>query len=271
MANNIKEMFKIFRMTLWRNFILLRRYHSNFIFWVIYAIANAALMLLFVPLYSASISVIKTKSIISFILIGASMLPLLEGTVSSAAGDANFQLWSGIINYTFTTPVSRYIYFSLNNLAEVTISLIIYFPIYLIAIIFAFGYLTPLGILLSIVCFIIGFFGMLQLGLMIGAGMLLFRRTDGLEGIVILAITFLSGAFIPLQVLPSSINYAALFVPLASSLYLVRYYLIGSSLIAPVYLMWVITVSELIIFAVIAKLIFATAEKKAEKTGFNYI
>ncbi len=165
-------------MTLWRNFTLLRRYHSNFVFWVIYAISNAALMLLFVPLYSASISAIGTKSIVSFILIGASMLPLLEETVSSVAGDANFQLWSGIINYSFTTPVSRYIYFSLNNLSEAAISLMIYSPIYLIAIIFAFSYLTPLGVLLS---------------------------------------------------------------------------------------------SELIIFAVIAKLIFAAAEKKAEKIGFNYI
>ncbi len=271
MANNIKEMFKIFRMTLWMNITLLKRYHSNFIFWVAYAIANAALMLLFVPLYSASISAIGTKSIVSFILIGASMLPLLEETVSSVAGDANFQLWSGIINYSFTTPISRYIYFSLNNLSEVTISLMIYSPIYLTAIIFAFNYLTPLGILLSIVCFIIGFFSMLQLGLMIGAGMLLFKRVEALEGIVILFITFLSGAFIPLQVLPSSINYAALFVPLTSSLYLVRYYLIGSSLIAPVYLMWIITISELIVFAVMAKFIFRAAERKAEKIGFNYI
>ena len=106
---------------------------------------------------------------------------------------------------------------------------------------------------------------------MLGAGILLFRKVHALEGIIILFVTFLSGAFIPLQVLPSSINYAALFVPLTSSLYLVRYYLIGSSLIAPVYLMWIITLSELIVFAVIAKFIFAAAEKKAEKIGFNYI
>ena len=71
--------------------------------------------------------------------------------------------------------------------------------------------------------------------------------------------------------LPSSINYAALFVPLTSSLYLVRYYLIGSSLIAPVSLMLAITVSELTAFALIARFIFKVVEKKAEKIGFNYM
>ena len=106
---------------------------------------------------------------------------------------------------------------------------------------------------------------------MLGAGILLFRKVHALEGIIILFVTFLSGAFIPLQVLPSSINYAALFVSLTSSLYLVRHYLIGSSLIAPVYLMWIITISELVVFALIAKFIFTIAEKKAEKIGFNYI
>lgn len=271
MANKFREMFKVFRMALWMNVTLLRRYYSNFIFWVIYAAANAILMLLFIPLYSASISSIGTKSLVSFVLIGAAMLPLLEETISSVAGEANFQLWSGVINYAFTTPVSRYIYFSLESISEVIISLMIYSPIYLIAIIFAFNYLTPLGLLLSAICFVIGFLSMLQLGLMLGAGILLFRRVEALQGIVILIITFLSGAFIPLQVLPSSINYAALFVPLTSSLYLVRYYLIGSSLIAPVYLMWAITVSELIVFAVIAKFMFSAAEKKAERIGFNYI
>ena len=271
MAKKVKEICKVFRMSLWMNVTLLRRYNSNFIFWMIYAAANAILMLLFIPLYSASISAIGTKSIISFILIGAAMLPLLEETVSSVAGEASFELWSGIINYSFTTPVSRYIYFSLNSASEVMISLMIYSPIYLIAIFFAFNYLTPLGVLLSVICFVIGFLGMLQLGFVIGAAMLLFRRVEGLEGIITLVITFLSGAFIPLQVLPSSINYAALFVPLTSSLYLVRYYLIGSSLIAPVSLMWAITISELVAFALIAKFIFTIAEKKAEKIGFNYI
>ncbi|EEZ92522.1 MAG: ABC-2 type transporter [Candidatus Parvarchaeum acidiphilum ARMAN-4] len=271
MANKIKEMFKVFKMALWMNVTLLRRYNSNFIFWVIYAAANAILMLLFIPLYSASISSIGTKSIISFILIGAAMLPLLQETVSSVSGEASFQMWSGIINYSFTTPVSRYIYFSLNSMSEVIISLVIYSPIYLIAIIFAFNYLTPLGLLLSVICFIIGFLGMLQLGFMLGAAMLLFRRVEALDSIINLVITFLSGAFIPLQVLPSSVNYAALFVPLTSSLYLVRYYLVGSSLIAPPYLMWAITIGELIVFALIARFIFKAAEKKAEKIGFNYI
>ena len=252
-------------------FTLLRRYRSNFVLWLGYAVINAVLMLLFIPLYSASISAIGTKSIIAFILIGAAMLPLLSESISSVAGNANFQMWSGVINYTFTTPISRYIYFSLENVSEAMISLIIYLPIYLIAIFFSFNYLTPTGLLLSMVCFMIGFISMLQLGLMLGSGVLLFRQITGLEGIITLFVTFLSGAFIPLEVLPSSINYAALFVPLTSSLYLVRYYLVGSTLIAPLYLMWVITISELIVFAVIAKFLFVAVEKKAEKIGFNYI
>ncbi len=50
-----------------------------------------------------------------------------------------------------------------------------------------------------------------------------------------------------------------------------RFYLVVSSLIAPLYLMWAITIGELIVFALIAKFIFTIAEKKAEKIGFNYI
>ena len=53
--------------------------------------------------------------------------------------------------------------------------------------------------------------------------------------------------------------------------YKMRFYLVVSSLIAPLYLMWAITIGELIVFALIAKFIFTIAEKKAEKIGFNYI
>ena len=40
---------------------------------------------------------------------------------------------------------------------------------------------------------------------------------------------------------------------------------------SPVSLMWTITTSELVAFALIAKFIFTVADKKAEKIDFNYI
>ncbi len=271
MENKISNAFKIFKMTLWLNFVTLKRYHANLVFMTVYAVVNGALMLLFVPLYSSSLSEIGTRNIVGFVLIGAAMLPLLEGSITSAADNASTIMWYGIINYIFTTPVSRYLYFLLESISSVILSFMIYLPIYIAAILFSLGSITFTGLLMSTLALFVALLAILQMGLLLSMAVLVFRSISGLEGIITLFVTFLSGAYIPLQVLPAAINSIAIFVPLTSSLYLVRYYLVGSSLIAPVGTMWVIVIGELLIFAFLAMVLFRVMEKKAAKIGYNYI
>ncbi|MEM0144025.1 MAG: ABC transporter permease [Candidatus Parvarchaeum sp.] len=267
----MKQLLKLYRMSLWEYVSTMKRYYANLIFWIVYAVVNAILMLLFIPLYSSALSEIGTNNILSFILIGATVLSISQNALYNASDTMDFMLWGGIINYIFVTPVSRYEYFAANSLAGATISFIIVSPIFVSAIAANIVHIGFLSLILGLLSMGVVLFSMLQFGLIFAMALLIFKRIEGLTGIITIIITFLSGSFIPLQVLPRSIDYIAMFIPSTSGLYLTRYYLAGSSLIFPVYLLWTILTIETIVFFVTTYLLFKIAERKAEKIGLGYI
>ncbi len=247
------------------------RYKPSLIFNIANTVLFTTVMLLYIPFYSSSIqSAIGTHNVLSYVLLGAAFA-MFTGMMWETRYIIQEELDYGIIDYTFSSPMSRYRYFFALSMAAGTLELLFDVPVFAIAVLAAFSTASAAGVLLGLVSLGMALVITLFIGECIGAAVLVYRRIGGITNLIGTASNFLSGAFVPLAIFPSYVQYIAFMFPQTAGLYLARYYLVGSTLLIPIYAAWLIVIGELLFFGFAAWLILRFAENTAKVEGFQHI
>ncbi|MEM3212322.1 MAG: ABC transporter permease [Candidatus Micrarchaeaceae archaeon] len=262
---------RIYRASLRSQFRETIRYRPSLFF----NIANTALftlvMLLYIPFYSSSVqAAVGTHNVLSYVLLGA-IFAMFTEMMWQTRYILQDELDYGIIDYTFSSPMSRFGYFFALSMAAGTLEMIFNLPIFAIAVLAAISVVHAAGMILSLVSICLTLVITLFIGECLGAAVLVYRRIGGITGLIATASNFLSGAFVPLAIFPSTVQYIAFMFPQTAGLYLARYYLSGSALIIPVYAAWLIMIGEMLFFGFLAWLILRFAESVAKVEGFQHV
>jgi ABC-2 type transport system permease protein len=198
--------FKLFYMALWRNFLTLTRYKANFLAELISSAVWAIGILVFGLMYDTSLlgEAVGSTNYVAFVILGVSY-DSWEGTALwSVSRMFMNELYSGQIDYTFSSPFSRYWYIVSNIAASAAQQTLFFIPILCIGFLFTSETLTITGILLGLIATILSVAALAQLGSIIAALILRFKQITGLFGFFYSAFFLLTGMFIPIQLLPES-------------------------------------------------------------------
>jgi len=103
---------KLFYMAVWRNFLILTRYKANFLFEILTSVLIGGFMLLLSAAFDTSMlgQMVGSTNYVAFMIFGISFQSWQGTALWSAADTFRGELSSGQIDYTFSSPFSRYWY-----------------------------------------------------------------------------------------------------------------------------------------------------------------
>ncbi len=245
------------------------RYKPNLTFNIANSVLYAFIMLLYIPFYSSAVqSEAGTYNVVSYVLLGSVILGL-SMMMNETRGIIRDQLEEHSIAYTLSSPVSRFKYFFAVSLSGGIWDFIFEIPVFLIAVIVVIGTASMTGVLLGFLSIFLSVLIMLFIGLCFGALELAYKDMGGVPYLIGTLSSFLSGAVIPIAMFPIYLQYASFAFPQTAGLYLARYYLSGSILVLPTYVLWLIMIGEVVFFGMLAWSILKYAEKKSKKEGLR--
>ena len=231
-------------------------------FFVIFAFS--CLMLLFEPLYFGEISGelgLEIGKIKSYILLGAAYLPLYSLAIWDAAEHLQQEVSTRQIDYTLASPLKlpQYIYaaivgggwLGILNFMIISLLGIILNPDLLVF------YHIPVFVFLSAV----SVFSLTVWGFAFSLLIVIKPRFQAVFQVINLCFQFLTGVMLPVVVLPGAIMHLALLFPITAPLELVRYYVLGTELVFPAWVLFLVCGLHLIVGSVLSVRIFSSFER----------
>jgi ABC-2 type transport system permease protein len=254
-----------------RELILLTRYRANYFSRVLYTAMWVIIAILFVQtLNQFQISqAIGSTNYAAFVLLGVSVADYqgtaLQGPSSVLQGEVS----TGQIDYTFSSPVSRYWYVVSYACAMSVISTMFFAPMFVVALAFTGFTVQVSNLLLSMADVFTMILALVQLGVVFSGLALLYKNISAFFGFLNFFFVFFTGTFIPLQVFPSLMQLVGFLVPSAAGMDLLRHYVLGTYTIIGVQQEWGILVAELFILTFVAKVSINYLERVAKRSNLN--
>lgn len=270
----MSEFFRLVGWMTWRRLAELFRYRMNLVWGVLSPLMWSAAFLLLVPLYSTMemSSAIGTADYGAYLLLGLSMISFQSVALWGGSNNFNWELTTGLIDYSFSSPVSKYAYVESVIISDALVSLVLYdAPFLAVAFYLAARVLSLSGIAYGLTAYVLSILVLSQIGVTFSALTLLYKNVSNLFEFFNMAFQFLTGMIIPLQVLPGFVRVASVFVPLTFGIDLSRHYVLSSSTVFPVPLEWAGLLLQLIGLGLTSLLVFGFVESRARKNGFQYV
>jgi len=264
---------KLFYMAVWRNFLTLKRYKANFLFTILTSVLFGLGMLLFAFAFNASLleETVGSTNYVAFITFGVSFQAWTSIALWSASNIFQGELSTGQIDYTFSSPFSRYWYIVSNIAASAVQETIFFIPMLSGGLWFARETLTVTGVFLGLTATVLSVAALAQLGTIFASLVLRYRQATAIFGFFNFAFQMLTGMFVPFQLLPTPLKLVGQSLPITFGMDLLRYYTMGTKSIMAVEYEWAFLFTQLIILAVIAKLTVLYLERAAKEQGLHYI
>ena len=264
---------KLFYMAAWRNLLTLRRYKANFLFNIVTSVVVGLGMLVFALGIDTSVlgGTVGSTNYVAFIILGISYQSWQGIALWRAAGMFQDELGTGQIDYTFSCPFSRYWYITSNIAATAVQETIFFAPVLCVGFWFTRETLTATGILLGLIATMLSVAGLAQLGAIFAALVLKYRQVTAVFGFFNAAFLFLTGMFVPLQLLPAPLQMIGYGLPPTFGMDLLRHYVMETRTIMTVEYEWVALSAQLLLLALVAKLAVLYLERVAKEEGLHYI
>ena len=264
---------KLFYMAVWRDLLTLKRYKANFLLSIVTSVVAGFGMLIFAIGIDTSVlgDAVGSTNYVAFVIIGISYQSWQGIALWRAAGIFQGELGSGQIDYTFSCPFSRYWYIVSNIAAAAVQETIFFTPMLCVGLWLTMETLTVTGLLSGLLATMVSVVAMAQLGAIFAALVLRYRQVTAIFGFFNAAFIFLTGMFVPLQLLPAPLQVAGYGLPMTFGMDLLRHYVMGTRSIMAVEYEWASLLLQLVVLALIAKLTVLRLERVAKEEGLHYI
>jgi ABC-2 type transport system permease protein len=270
MTSNVR----VFYRAVWANWLNAMRYKLDFIFGLVTSALFGIGMLLFALAFDASLldRTLGTTNYVSFMILGVAYQNWQSIALWGPAGRFREDLGSGLIDYTFTCPFSRYGYVLSSVGAMAVIQTFGFIPMFAVGLWFTRSTLTVGGLLLGLLATLLSVGALAQMGACFAALVLRFRQVTSIFGFFNFAFQMLTGMFIPLQVLPTPLRMIGIVaLPQSFGMDLLRHYVMGTRTVLDVPYEWAILSAQLVVLSLLARLTVRRLERSAKAQGLHYI
>lgn len=265
---------RLFYMAVWRNWLELRAYKMNYVFTLLTSVVWAAGMLLLALVFDAELleRTVGTTNYASFAVLGLSYQAWQSVALWSSANMLRNELTTGQIDYTFTCPFSRYGYIVSNIAAQGVRETVFFLPMFLVGLWFARSTVTVDGLVLGLLATALSVAVLVQFGALFAALALRHRQVEGVFGFFNFAFQFLTGLFIPMQVIPEPFRTIGLaFLPQTHGMDLLRHYVMDTQTILDVGSEWLILLGQLVALGTLSWYAIRRLERSAREEGLHYV
>lgn len=252
------------------------RYRAEFLG----AIVGLAIRVLYFALLSNVISISASESLnrelsgpdVFVFFIGAVMLFVFnDAALGAPLGAVSRDLYNGTLEFLYTNPFSRYVYYVGTVLSVLIVSQIVFLPLFFV-LVFISGAALGNMLMVLLVCLLL-LLVLVPMGVMVALLGLLWRQVGSVVGILFFSFEFLSGAYLPISALPTGIQYVSYFLPFTWVYDLIRYYSFDGNwnTILPVAQEWGILIVFLIVFVSLSRYLLKKVEYMTKRQGLHLI
>jgi len=265
---------RLFYMAVWRNWLNLQRYRVDFIFAVLSSLLFGLGMLLFALAFDGALleRTLGTSNWMSFMTLGIAFQVWQGVALWESANMFRNELSTGQIDYTFTCPFSRFAYIISNVAAKALMDTLGFLPMFGVALWFTRSTLTLDGLLLGLLATALSVAALAQMGACFAALVLRHRQVTAVFTLFNFAFQMLTGMFIPLQVLPTTLrNLGIVAFPQSFGMDLLRHYVMGTRTVLSVPQEWGILLTQFLVLGLLARVAVRRLERSAREEGLHYI
>ena len=189
----------------------------------------------------------------------------LWGPINAVTND----LYNGTLEYLYCSPGSRYAYYVGVVLSEVTVSLVVFIPLFILLVVISGVDLSSLLLMLLASAMVL--VSLTAMGIMIGLLALLWRQVGSIASVLGILFEMLAGAY-----LPSGVRVFSYLLPFTWGYDLLRYYSFGAhgaawQTILPVWQEWGVVVVFAVVFTAVSRYLLMRAERLAKQQGLSVL
>jgi len=264
----MRNILTMVKMDVWRGIKEVTRYKLNFTLHLIMnLIWGLGLIIFSFIIDPAKLSSIGSSNYTIFLLIGISFQHY-QSAALWVAWDIKNELTRGQIEYTFASPVSRYVYILSSSISSAVIGTLFgIIPMFATALILL-GSLPPVpALLMTCVVLLLTFLALCQIGVIMSSAILLFKDISAIMSFLNFLFQIGTGMFVPLQFMPEQLKTLAFLIPLTHGIDLSRHFIIGTSTVWPVEVELGMLFVFIIGIGLLSKASIFYLEKKAKREG----
>jgi len=265
---------RLFYMAVWRNWISLKQYKLNFVFSFVTGALWGVGMLFFALVLDSGLlmDTVGTTNYASFLILGISFQAWQEMSLWRGSRMFTEELGTGLIDYTFTCPFSRYWYIVCNVAALGVQETVFFLPLLAVGLLFTRETLTLPGIALGLLATALSVLVMIQIGACFAALVLRYRQVSSVFGFFSFSFQFFTGMLVPVQALPAALRQFGLFaLPQTHGMDLLRHYVMGTYTIVGAETEWLILLAQLFVYGCLALFAVTRLERSAREQGLHYL
>ena len=191
----------------------------------------------------------------------------LWGPINAVTND----LYNGTLEYLYSSPGSRYAYYVGVVLSEVTVSLVVFIPLFILLVVISGVNLSSLLLMLLASAMVL--VSLTAMGIMIGLLALLWRQVGSIASVLGILFEMLAGAYLPLSAFPAGVRVFSYLLPFTWGYDLLRYYSFAGAwqTILPVWQEWGVVVVFAVVFTAVSRYLLKKAEKLAKQQGLSVL
>jgi ABC-2 type transport system permease protein len=196
----------------------------------------------------------------------------LWGPINAVTND----LYNGTLEYLYSSPGSRYAYYVGVVLSEVTVSLVVFIPLFILLVVISGVDLSSLLLMLLTSAMVL--VSLTAMGIMIGLLALLWRQVGSIASVLGILFEMLAGAYLPLSAFPPGVRVFSYVLPFTWGYDLLRFYSFGAQgaadawqTILPVWQEWGVVIVFAVVFTAVSRYLLMRAEKLAKQQGLSVL
>ncbi len=210
------------------------------------------------------------NALLIFFLVGIIVMFYQDLALYSPVNTVRRDLYNGTLEYLYSGPQSRYLYFLGNIITGVIFRSIFVIPTLALLMIVTGTSSNLINILIILIIF---FFILTSVGILVSLMAIAWKQVTNIIGIIGIILQFVSGTFLPVQSFPNALQYLSYILPFTFAYDLIRYYAYSKNwvTIVPVHTEWILLSSYAIIYFIASIYLLKIVEKHTKKTGLHLI
>jgi ABC-2 type transport system permease protein len=274
MVSEMASTGRLLKMALWREWLTMKRYKANFISGLLSSAIFGLGMLFFALAFDATLleKTLGTTNWVSFMIFGVAYQSWQSVALWGASEMFRNELGSGQIDYTFTSPFSRYGYMICNVTAMAIRDSIFFIPMFAVGLCFTRATVTLPGMLLGLLATALSVCALAQMGACFAALVLRYQQVTAIFGLFNFAFQMMTGMFVPLQLMPASLRIIGIVaLPQSFGIDLLRHYVMGTRTVLSLPYAWAILLGQVVLYGLLAQRTVRRLERSARDQGLHYL
>jgi ABC-2 type transport system permease protein len=211
------------------------------------------------------------RALFAFFVSGLLLVVFIRPSLWAPLEAAAVDLQSGVLEYLFATPASRYAYFAGAVVAELGLGLVGFVPLLAVLLWISRPGLLAAALLLGACAVML--VALTALGILVALLAVLWRQVGSIAEVLGVVFEMLAGAYLPVAAFPGALRALAFALPYTWGYDLVRRYALGGgwSTLLPVPAEWALLAVHAVVYTALSVHLLARAERRAKRTGLHLL